>query len=1010
MSLCYNALKLGLFMFFSVTIFSPCSRAMEPGRWEMELSGEGWKLWLDHEAPWLEDDVYMPPVDVRSLPVNLPTCGWERLDFLADKTVSVPGTVEEHFWGFNGNPVGRAGDYRGVSWWSRTFTIDPSLRGKRIILSFDSVNLRAEIFVNRKLVGYDVIGNTPFEVEVTSAVRFDSENRIDVRITDPVGYFDWRDHDLYRWGTKNKVPAVHGFGGITGKIYIRATDDIYINDIYIQNKPSISSVNAFLSIKNLSGVSCNGTLTCTVHEWKNSSAIIWKETVPAFIPIEDSLLSLSIDVPKAKIWNIRDPQLYVASFEWKSKDGTIADSSKKRFGFRWFDVGEKNGDKRYYLNGRRVFIFSAMTRGFWPKNGIFPTSEMAKRDVEIALRLGYNMMLFHKSIGQHYVTEMCDEVGLLTYEEPSGYRCVPEPDETSKIWRREKLRRMILRDRSYPSLVIYNIKNGSGKPPDEDDIHNIDMVHTLDPSRIVTYNSDRNRTIPYTVRLEKDPFKLHMLPFDNTHYFHGWWDQHHWISHGVYLDDYYENPRFFLRGTSVVGDSLYRLQEDELIFWGEEGDIGAMMRLEKIKNELSRTGATGWREAEHLNYYYAYERFLDETSFRSSFPTVDDLTLSLGRNMHYFHGRILENVRLSNVADGYNLNGWASATTHTDIVDVYRNPTADPSILSYYAQPLYIAVKIRDKVCPVGFTPVADIFIINEKNLIGKHTLLLELTDPHGKTVFSEKYYVTVLGGEEFGQLLVGGVSFPPLYIPGYYTLNARLLKKNEIITTGYDDIFVVDYMHGIGIDGTVAVIDTSGVVQTFLAKSRRVKTVPFNETSLDPKYIIVGEHNFTELIRSKVEFASGIDPLLERVANGSILVVLDNADRWAQQLNNVAVQYINTYHFGKGGRLFVGKSSYLDGLPLSQGMNWEYQYFYYGDVWGIGITNLGNELIVGLASQGNKEIVSALSRIPYGKGQIFLVPLNILPGLASKEPQSASSKKLFLNILESSNSRTTDG
>ena len=145
-----------IFCFFSVIVFA------EPGRYTEELSGPGWRLWLDLEAEWEHDRAVLPPVTLSALPVNIPTCGWDRYVKINNTIVSVPGTVEEYFWGANGNIHGIAGDYRGVSWWSRPFALDPSLRGKRIILSFDSVNLRAEIFVNRKLAGYDVIGNTPF--------------------------------------------------------------------------------------------------------------------------------------------------------------------------------------------------------------------------------------------------------------------------------------------------------------------------------------------------------------------------------------------------------------------------------------------------------------------------------------------------------------------------------------------------------------------------------------------------------------------------------------------------------------------------------------------------------------------------------------------------------------------------------------------------------------------------------------------------------------------------------
>jgi hypothetical protein len=83
--------------------------------------------------------------------------------------------------------------------------------------------------------------------------------------------------------------------------------------------------------------------------------------------------------------------------------------------------------------------------------------------------------------------------------------------------------------------------------------------------------------------------------------------------------------------------------------------------------------------------------------------------------------------------------------------------------------------------------------------------------------------------------------------------------------------------------------------------------------------------------------------------------------------------------------------------------MNWEYQVFYSGRPWAINIDFLGTELIVGFANQGRKEIGSALTRIPYGTGQIFLSTLDILPELASNRPESVVAKKLFLNLIEES-------
>ncbi|MBT4482657.1 MAG: hypothetical protein HOC71_03155, partial [Candidatus Latescibacteria bacterium] len=53
-----------------LAVFSFNEASSAPGRWEKELSGPGWKLWRDREAEWVDDDIYMPPVDISLLPVN----------------------------------------------------------------------------------------------------------------------------------------------------------------------------------------------------------------------------------------------------------------------------------------------------------------------------------------------------------------------------------------------------------------------------------------------------------------------------------------------------------------------------------------------------------------------------------------------------------------------------------------------------------------------------------------------------------------------------------------------------------------------------------------------------------------------------------------------------------------------------------------------------------------------------------------------------------------------------
>jgi hypothetical protein len=1012
----------------------------QQSRKQIDLSGKGWSLWLDQAAVWKHDVVHLPPVNISQVPAKPPTIGWKALhsENLSKRMkpgaiqVSVPGTVEEYYWGkIGGTKPIDGGDYRGVSWWSRTFTLSPKLKGKRITLNFASVNLVAEVYVNDQLVGYDAIGNTPFKVNITNAVKFGKNNRLDIRILDPVGDFNWNDNILMRWG-ENLVPAVHGFGGITGPLKLVATDKVRITDIYVQNQPHPKNVKVFVTLNNYTGTAQSGDLELKFHK-RGKLAIIWKNKMSIEIPAGKKQFMFSAHVPDAKLWklagykgrNQKHAAIYKATAQFTSNNNKIQDSDNQRFGFRWFDMHKHNGDMNFYLNGKRVIILSGMTRGFWPWNGIFPTPKMAKRSEKMLLKFGMNAIYQHRAIGQPEVNKFCDLRGIMNFEEPGGYRIQPNPRENIKApdakarkWRRIKLRRMIIRDRSDPSMIMYKLKNEATHPPNKYDKADMKMVHKLDPSRIINYNSGRrDPNIPYYKKFHNDPYALHMVPYDSTFHTHGWWDEHHWFAYPGYVDENYNNPHYYLRlhinapRVPQPRDTLYSFDKTDIIFHGEEGAFGTMDPLGKIKKEIEEHDprARGYREKTELDWYRYYNNFLDKSGFRKSYPTVDSLTLSMGRNYYYYQGRNIENVMISNFADAYNMNAWAGTATRTAIVDVYRNPTSYPSLISHYTQPLYIAVKLRNKVLPTEVTPIVDFYIVNRKNLHGKYALSVRYTNPKGKVIFSKNYQVHVAGGETYGQLLVEDVKLPKPRIPGHYKVRAILSSDGDKKASGFDTVFAVNIHDDSSIPHRIAVLEQDNIVKKFLKKARGVSIPNFsiNENKLD--VIVVGDYKFEELGK-KV-----LNNLMKRVENGTKLIVLQNADKFAEKINKVLHTLPPIYKGGgihkrgNAGRFFVGKSPYLTGLPQGEGMSWEYQCFYKtkpllgrnGMLGGIALSYWDTDLIVALGNQGKKQILSGLSGVRVGKGEVFLSTLTMIPNLKSKNSSSVVAKKLFLNLLQ---------
>ena len=275
------------------------------------------------------------------------------------------------------------------------------------------------------------------------------------------------------------------------------------------------------------------------------------------------------------------------------------------------EVKDIHGDKQFFLNGKRIVLRTAISWSFWPDNGITPSDELARRQVESAKKLGLNMLNFHRTIGHSNVLDYADELGLLYFEEPGGNQYpishFNDNNKQSKFYfayRNEKLVRMIKRDRNHPSLVIYNLHNERGAWPQVQDYAQMRMAHSLDPTRILTYNSSNGENPENEANAR---FKLHLMPNDTTFYDYGWYDRHHAGGPGCYHDNLYWGK-----------DNYHRFSDhkDEIIYWGEDGAIGTPPRLQLIRDEILQSGTTsGWEAMDYMKWYDAYDSFLKHNGF-----------------------------------------------------------------------------------------------------------------------------------------------------------------------------------------------------------------------------------------------------------------------------------------------------------------------------------------------------------------------------------------------------------
>ena len=768
---------------------------------QVVLPDEGWSLWIDKEAQWREDEIFLPEdVKLEKLATNAPTGGWKSLyaqnggpDFA---TVSLPSTVEEHFWGKHGlrpytpeeyryaadDPVPQNGAYEGVSWWWRTIEIPESMAGRRIWLGVRGARMRAEVYLNEHLVGYSIMEELPFECDLTSAANPGGINRLAIRITSPGGRYDWVDGTTIRWGKVN-VYRSHGFGGLDRELTLRATPkEFRVADAWVLNMPEITSVTAFAKIDGNAG----GKPVFEVVE-PHSGKVVAKAAGEADASKGDraaGVFCAKLSFSEAKVWELDNPAMYQLRVTMESNGSH--DVRLVPFGFRWFGPEGIGKDAIFRLNGRRIKVYTAISWGYWGHNGLWPTPELAEREVTQAQKLGLNCLNFHRNVGKEDVLRAHDRLGLLRYMEPGGGKLAigklptgtasnaagivmekpqTDADRFSQRFMIAKCRAMVRAFRSHPSLIQYTLQNEIGadlKNPET--FTPLEIMHEEDPSRSVVLNDGFSPPPRNAAQAWFAPWSAKMHRSDEEPWA-GWWNNHQGAGDQWY-DAFYKDTESF----------TYRQPlKEALVEFGEMEGCAVADNHELMVRQIGtrQFGGSGssYDLDDHRAIMDACNKFLDRWGFRKAFPTPDHLYRSIGEKCYASWQQYLENVRICDQVDFAAISGWESTSieNHSGIVDNLRNFKGDPELIASSLKGVRLVAKQHELCYATGESAVFDLYLLNDSGLAVSGELRFTMSDPSGQKRTLGSWKAPALVKDQFSYPVQLAVKTPALDQEGIY-------------------------------------------------------------------------------------------------------------------------------------------------------------------------------------------------------------------------------------------------
>ena len=334
-------------------------------------------------------------------------------------------------------------------------------------LVFEGVDSCLFLWVNGKFIGTSQVSHSPAEFDVTDALCA-GENTLCVLVLKWCFGSYFEDQDKFRWT------------GIFRDVYLLRREAQHVVDFNVHtelNDDFTKAVVRFDAEFSAPGGECACELLAP-----DGTSVARKET-------EGGRCEFALEAPA--LWTAETPELYTLVFSCGEE--TIA----RRVGVRKIEVS----DEVVLLNGKPVRFRGVNMHESSCDTGAYTPREHILRDVTIMKRHNINAVRTSHYPQPPYFYELCEELGIYVLDEADqethgvvtlfgGYdggepynRIADDPAFEGAVL--DRVRRMVLRDKNFPCVVIYSMGNESG--------HGVNFEKALawtkryDPSRLTHY-------------------------------------------------------------------------------------------------------------------------------------------------------------------------------------------------------------------------------------------------------------------------------------------------------------------------------------------------------------------------------------------------------------------------------------------------------------------------------------------------------------------------------------------
>ncbi len=403
----------------------------------------------------------------------------DRADAFA-RTIEVPFVPESEASGIHDT------GFHPVVWYRRTFhaALEP---GRRLLLHLGAVDHEAHVWVDGRLAGHHVGGQTAFTCDLTDLLEQGTEHTLVVRAFDdphdvelPRGKQDWREEPHAIW--------YHRSTGIWRSVWLETVAAQHVTGFHWDVDMPRARVDVSLRLAHRPAPGTTVRLTLSAGE---------EHLGGLEIAAHDTRVQGTVDVPALRntqdrprlLWSPEHPTLIDVTLE-VLEGGEVVDTAASYLGLRTTGIDRGH----FLLNGEPYFVRSVLEQGYWPTSHLTaPTLAAYREEVELIKELGFTAARIHQKVEDPRFLFWADRLGLLIWGETANAYAYSPRAATALITEWTEIVEQV---RPHPSVVTWvpmneswGVRDLADAAPQKDlTLALTAITKALDPSRPVVSN------------------------------------------------------------------------------------------------------------------------------------------------------------------------------------------------------------------------------------------------------------------------------------------------------------------------------------------------------------------------------------------------------------------------------------------------------------------------------------------------------------------------------------------